>query len=328
MSDQAKRAVIFGITGQDGSYLAEFLLHKGYEVFGVVRPRSTGVDASNLAALEGHERIWLRTGDVTDEDSVRRTLQTVQPHEIYNLAAVSFVAQSWRSLDLVMQTNAMGAVHVFRAARDYCPKARIYQASSSEQFGNAEPPQTELTPMRPVSPYGVAKLTAHAMASVFRLSYGLFVACGICFNHESERRGQAFVSRKIARGVAEIVRGVADTLTLGDLTPSRDWGYAPDYVEAMWLMLQQDMPDDFVIATGRSRSVREMVQAAFAHVNLFDWQPYVREDPDLTRPVEVRRLVGYARKAQRVLGWQPTVTFEQMVGRMVDAEIAALEATT
>lgn len=317
------RALIFGIAGQDGSYLSDLLVGKGYEVFGFVRHHAAGLALDNIAP-ETVEAITFLTGDMADEDSIRRTMQ-LKPDEVYNLAAMSFVATSWSNVDAVMDINALGAMRVFRAVRDMAPAAKVYQASSSEMFGrDTAPPQAEHSLMRPISPYGVSKLTAHHMANVHRLSYGTFISCGICFNHESERRGPHFVSRKIARGVALIAAGLTDTLTLGDMTARRDWGYAPDYVDAMWLMLQQDVPDDFVIASGRSHSVAEFAMSAFRHVGITDWKPYLREDPDLRRPVEIPRLLGATTKARRVLGWQPTVEFDDMVARMVDAEQEAL----
>lgn len=317
------RALIFGISGQDGSWLSDLLVEKGYEVFGFLRQHAAGLALDNLEP-ETAEAITFIMGDMADEDSIRRAME-VKPDEVYNLAALSFVHTSWGNVDNVMDINALGAARVFRAVRDLAPQAKVYQASSSEMYGrDAPPPQAEHTPMRPVSPYGVSKLAAHHLANVHRLSYGTFISCGICFNHESERRGAHFVSRKIARTVALIAAGHADTLTLGDITARRDWGYAPDYVRAMWMMLQADMPDDFVVASGRSHSVAEFAQEAFRHIGIVDWKPYLRTDPDLSRPVEIPRLIGAAGKARRLLGWTPEVEFDQMVARMVDAEMEAL----
>jgi GDPmannose 4,6-dehydratase len=263
--------------------------------------------------------------DVTDAHSVASIVEQLDPHEIYNLAAMSHVGSSWATVDPVFRTNLLGLHNILEAVRLHSPDARVYQASSSEMYGNINPPQDEVTPMRPVSPYGVSKLAAHHLAGVYRLSHGLFVSCGICHNHESERRSPMFLSRKVARGVAAIVHGTADTLTLGNMEARRDFGYAPDYVEAMWMMLQQESPDDFVIATGQSHSVAELVEAAFSSVGLVDWRQYVRADPALVRPTEIHRLLGSAKKAERILGWRPTVGFYDMIGRMVKHEVEALK---
>ncbi len=319
-------ALIFGVTGQDGSWLAEFLLDKGYEVVGAIRRHSTGPALDNLpqAVVEAPGMRFV-VADLTDDETVRTAVASVKPDEVYNLAALSFVAHSWRNVDQVMDVNALGAARVFRAVRDEAPKAKVYQASSSEMYGrDAPPPQDELSRMRPVSPYGVSKLAAHALANVYRLSFGTFISCGICFNHESERRGIEFVSRKIARGVAQIADGRVDVLILGDTTTRRDWGYAPEYVRAMWLMLQQDMPDDFVIATGHSHTVAEFAESAFRHVGILDCEPYIRRDERLERPVDIPRLIGAPAKAKRLLGWQAEMPFDEMVARMVDAELEAL----
>ena len=318
-----KRAVITGITGQDGSYLAELLLEKGYEVTGVVRRSST----PNLWRIEHLvDRITLRPADLLDQLSLMRIIQDVRPHELYNLAAMSFVPASWDQPMLTGEFNAQGVTRVLEAIRQVDPEVRVYQASSSEMYGRVrEVPQTELTPFYPRSPYGVSKVFGHYITVNYRESYGLFAVSGILFNHESPRRGMEFVTRKVTDGVARIKLGLAETLSLGNLDAARDWGFAGDYVKAMWLMLQQEQPDDFVIATGVSHTVQQLVEAAFSHVDL-DWQKYVRTDPALLRPAEVDHLIGDASKAQKELGWVPVVNFGQLVGTMVDADLARLTA--
>jgi GDPmannose 4,6-dehydratase len=316
-----KRAVITGISGQDGSYLAELLLAKGYEVTGIVRRLS----ASNLWRIEHLlDRIALRPADLLDQLSIVRVIEDVRPHEFYNLAAMSFVPASWDQPMLTGEFNAQGVTRVLEAIRHVDPQIRLYQASSSEMYGRVrEVPQTELTPFYPRSPYGVSKVFGHYITVNYRESYGLFAVSGILFNHESPRRGMEFVTRKVSDGVARIKLGLADHLGLGNLDACRDWGFAGDYVLAMWLMLQQDRADDYVVATGISHSVRQLVEAAFAHVGL-DWQKYVRIDPAFLRPAEVDHLIGDASKARRVLDWEPTVDFEQLVAMMVDADIERL----
>ncbi len=317
----AKRAVITGISGQDGSYLAELLLEKGYEVTGVIRRSS----APNLWRIEHLlDRITLRPGDLLDQLSIMRIVQDVRPHEVYNLAAMSFVPASWDQPLLTGEYNSQGVTRMLEAIRQVDAGIKIYQASSSEMYGRVrEVPQTELTPFYPRSPYGVSKVFGHYITVNYRESYGLFACSGILFNHESPRRGLEFVTRKVSDGVARIKLGLADGLALGNLDACRDWGFAGDYVRAMWLMLQQDVADDYVIATGVSHSVRELVQAAFGHVGL-DWEKYVRIDPSFLRPAEVDHLIGDSSKARRQLGWDPSVTFEQLVGMMVDADLARL----
>jgi GDPmannose 4,6-dehydratase len=319
----AKRAVITGITGQDGSYLAELLLEKGYEVTGVVRRSS----APNLCRIEHLlDRIALRPADVLDQLSLMRIVADVHPHELYNLAAMSFVPASWDQPLLTGEFNAQGVTRVLEAIRQVDPGVRLYQASSSEMYGRVrEVPQTELTPFYPRSPYGVSKVFGHYITVNYRESYGMFACSGILFNHESPRRGLEFVTRKVSDGVARIKLGLADHLSLGNLDAHRDWGFAGDYVRAMWLMLQQDEPADYVIATGVSHSVRDLVQIAFGHADL-DWERHVRTDPALMRPAEVDHLIGDASKARRALGWEPTVTFEQLIAMMVDADIERLSA--
>ena len=319
----AKRAVITGITGQDGSYLAELLLEKGYEVTGIVRRLS----ASNHWRLEHLlDRITLRPADLLDQLSLVRVIQDVRPHEFYNLAAMSFVPASWDQPMLTGEFNAQGVTRVLEAIRQVDPGIRLYQASSSEMYGRVrEVPQTELTPFYPRSPYGVSKVFGHYITVNYRESYGIFAVSGILFNHESPRRGIEFVTRKVTDGVARIKLGLADHLGLGNLDARRDWGFAGDYVRAMWLMLQQEKADDFVIATGVSRSVRELVESAFDYAGL-DWKKYVRVDPAFLRPAEVDHLIGDSGKARRVLGWEPKVTFDQLIAMMVDADLDRLSA--
>ena len=317
------RAIITGITGQDGSYLAELLLAKGYEVVGVIR-RSSAPNFWRIRHLL--DRIELRPADLLDQLSLIRLIDDVRPSELYNLAAMSFVPASWDQPMLTGEFNAQGVTRVLEAIRHVDPKIRLYQASSSEMFGKVrEVPQTELTPFYPRSPYGVSKVFGHYITVNYRESYGLFACSGILFNHESPRRGIEFVTRKVTDGVARIKLRLADTLKLGNLEAQRDWGFAGDYVQAMWLMLQQDDPDDYVIATGLSHSVRDLVEIAFTHADL-DWQRYVKLDPDLIRPAEVDRLVGDASKAKRILNWEPDVAFRSLVCMMVDADLARLSS--
>jgi GDPmannose 4,6-dehydratase len=315
----AKRAIITGITGQDGSYLAELLLEKGYEVTGIVRRTSS----TNFWRIEHLlNRITIRAADLLDQLSLMRAVQDIKPHEFYNLAAMSFVPASWDQPLLTGDYNSQGVTRMLEAIRQVDTSIKIYQASSSEMYGRVrEVPQTELTPFYPRSPYGVSKVFAHYITVNYRESYGLFAVSGILFNHESPRRGLEFVTRKVTDGVARIKLGLSDHLSLGNLDAHRDWGFAGDYVRAMWLMLQQPEPDDYVIATGKSHSVRQLVETAFGHAGL-DWQKYVRLDPALLRPAEVDHLIGDASKAHRVLGWEPSITFEQLVAMMVDADLA------
>jgi len=314
----SKRAVITGITGQDGSYLAELLLANGYEVIGVVRRSS----APNYWRIEHLlDRITLRPADLLDQLSLLRLIQDVRPHEFYNLAAMSFVPASWDQPLLTGDFNAMGVTRVLEAVRQVDPEIKLYQASSSEMYGRVrEVPQTELTPFYPRSPYGVSKVFGHYITVNYRESYGLFAVSGILFNHESPRRGVEFVTRKVTDGVARIKLGLADHLALGNLDAKRDWGFAGDYVKAMWMMLQQPKADDYVIASGISHSVQNLVQVAFEHAGL-EWRKYVRTDPALLRPAEVDHLIGDASKAKRVLGWQPKVSFENLIHMMVDEDI-------
>ena len=318
----SKRALITGITGQDGSYLAELLLEKGYEVSGLVRRASS----TNYWRIEHLlDRIQLKPADLLDQLSVIRVIEAVRPHELYNLAAMSFVPASWDQPLLTGEFNAQGVTRVLEAVRQVDPSIRLYQASSSEMFGKVrEIPQTELTPFYPRSPYGVSKVFAHYITVNYRESYDLFAVSGILFNHESPRRGLEFVTRKVSESVARIKLGLADTLSLGNLDARRDWGFAGDYVRAMWLMLQQERADDFVIATGQSHSVRELVEAAFERVGL-EWQKYVRtDDPRFLRPAEVDHLIGDPSKARRALDWTPSVDFKGLVHMMVDTDLARL----
>jgi GDPmannose 4,6-dehydratase len=316
-----KRAIITGVTGQDGSYLAELLLSKGYEVTGVVRRSS----APNLWRIEHLlDRIALRPADLLDQLSIIRVIESVKPHEFYNLAAMSFVPASWDQPMLTGEFNAQGVTRVLEAIRQVDSSIRLYQASSSEMFGKVrEVPQTELTPFYPRSPYGVSKVYGHYITVNYRESYSLFACSGILFNHESPRRGLEFVTRKVTDGVARIKLGLAESLSLGNLDAYRDWGFAGDYVRAMWLMLQQENADDYVIATGIAHSVRDLVETAFGHAGL-DWQRHVRLDPALLRPAEVEHLIGDAAKARTKLGWVPEVDFTRLVKMMVDEDLARL----
>ncbi len=317
----AKRALITGITGQDGSYLAELLLEKGYDVFGVTRRSSTN-SFDRIAHII--DRITLLSGDLLDEHSLVSAMREAKPDEIYNLAAQSFVPTSWSQPVLTAEFTAVGVTRMLEAIRAAKPDARFYQASSSEMFGKVQQtPQNESTPFYPRSPYGVAKVYGHWITVNYRESYDLYACSGILFNHESVRRGLEFVTRKVSDGVARIKLGLASELRMGNLEARRDWGHARDYVRAMWLMLQQEKPDDYVIATGRTRSVKELVAAAFGHAGL-DWKKHVVTDKRFIRPAEVDVLVGDAAKAKRALGWEPHITFEQMIAEMVDTDLAAL----
>jgi len=316
-----KRALITGITGQDGSYLAELLLDKDYEVFGVVRRLS----APNVWRIQHLlPKITLLQADLLDQLSLIKAVETAQPSEFYNLGAMSFVPASWDQPMLTGEYNAQGVTRTLEAIRSVNPKIRFYQASSSEMFGRVrEVPQTEMTPFYPRSPYGVTKVFGHYITVNYRESYDLFACSGILFNHESPRRGIEFVTRKVTDGVARIKLGLTDKLMLGNRDACRDWGFAGDYVRAMWLMLQQDKPDDYVVATGEAHSVQQLVEVAFAHVGL-DWQKHVGVDPRYLRPAEVDHLIGDPSKAKKVLGWQPSVDFKGLVHMMVDADLARI----
>ncbi len=316
-----RRALITGITGQDGSHLAEFLLERGYEVHGMVRRSST----ERFERIDHiRDRLTLHQGDLLDQRSLVDTLRACTPQEIYNLAAMSYVAASWVQPTLTAEFTGTGVTRLLEAMREVCPEARFYQASSSEMFGKVrEAPQTETTPFYPRSPYGVAKAYGHFITINYRESYGLHATSGILFNHEGPRRGLEFVTRKITWHAAAIKLGLDVKLRLGNLDAERDWGYAGDYVRAMWLMLQQDQPDDYVIATGTSHSVGECLQVAFDHAGLATEECVVL-DPSLLRPAEVEHLVGDASKAKRVLGWEPEVSFEELIRMMVDSDLALL----
>jgi GDPmannose 4,6-dehydratase len=330
------KALITGITGQDGSYLAELLLSKGYQVHGVIRRASTfNTERIDHLYRDPHEpdvRLFLHHGDLTDGTGLRVLLERVEPDEVYNLGAQSHVRISFEQPEYTAEVVAIGALRLLEAVRDYEQRThrriRYYQAGSSEMFGNVAAPQHEQTPFRPRSPYGIAKVFAHYQTINYREAYGLFAANGILFNHESARRGETFVSRKITRAAARIALGLQERLYLGNLRARRDWGFAPDYVEAMWLMLQHHEPDDFVIATGESRTVQEFLQAAFGLLNL-DWQKHVAIDPRYLRPTEVDHLEGDASKAHRALGWRPRTSFDGMVQVMIehDLELARAERT-
>jgi GDPmannose 4,6-dehydratase len=316
-----RRALITGITGQDGSYLAELLLERGYQVHGMVRRSST----ETFQRLEQiRDDIVLHTGDLLDQSSLVDVLRECEPHEIYNLAAMSFVAASWNQPVLTSEFSGVGVTRMLEAMREVVPEARFYQASSSEMFGKVrEVPQKETTPFYPRSPYGVAKVYGHFITVNYRESYDLFACSGILFNHESERRGLEFVTRKVTHGAAAIKLGLQEELLLGNLDAERDWGYAKDYVEAMWMMLQQPEPDDYVIATGESHSVRDLVRIAFEHVGL-EPDKHVGTDPRYLRPAEVEHLVGDFSKARKKLGWEPRSSFDELVRLMVDADLELL----
>lgn len=317
-----KTALITGITGQDGSYLAELLLEQGYRVVGMTRRTSTDVHERIAHIVNDVEFV---SGDLLDQTSITGIVDRLRPTEVYNLAAQSFVPTSWAQPVLTGEFTALGVTRVLEAVRTVDPTIRVYQASSSEMFGKVqEVPQTENTPFYPRSPYGVAKVYGHWITVNYRESYGMYAVSGILFNHESERRGREFVTRKISDGVARIKLGLARELRLGNLDAQRDWGYAGDYVRAMWLMLQQDAPDDYVIATGRTHAVRDFVRIAFEAAGLGSFEPYVKIDPAFVRPAEVDLLIGSPEKAKKQLGWEPNVSFEQLVEKMVRSDIDLL----
>jgi GDPmannose 4,6-dehydratase len=317
-----KRALITGVTGQDGSYLADSLLGKGYTVFGLIR-RSSTVNFERIRHIQ--DKIEIMPGDLLDQNSLMNAVKESWPDEVYNLAAQSFVPTSWNQPVLTGEFTGLGVTRVLEAIRVVKPDIRFYQASSSEMFGKVrETPQNEKTPFYPRSPYGIAKVYGHWITVNYRESYNLFCCSGILFNHESPRRGKEFVSRKVTSAAARIKLGLEKELRMGNLDAKRDWGYARDYVEAMWRMLQQDKPDDFVIATGETHSVRELLEIAFGHLCL-DYKDFVVVDPKLVRPAEVDLLLGDPTKARKVLGWKPTVTFEELVTMMVDADLERLK---
>jgi GDPmannose 4,6-dehydratase len=318
-----KSALITGITGQDGSYLAEFLLEKGYKVFGLVR-RLSSPNYWRIQHLL--DKITILEGDLTDQVSLINAIKTAKPDEVYNLAAQSFVGTSWKQATLTSQVTGIGTLKLLEAVRLIAPKAKFYQASSSEMYGNAvENIQDEQTKFKPRSPYAIAKLYAHWMAINYKESYDMFVCCGILFNHESPRRGIEFVTRKITDGVAKIKLGLADDLTLGSLDSKRDWGYAGDYVEAMWLMLQQEEPENYVISTGMTHTVENFVQAAFEAAGIANWKKYIKQDPKFMRPAELHTLQGSSKKAEEKLGWKPKINFKELVKMMVDEDVKRLQ---
>jgi GDPmannose 4,6-dehydratase len=318
-----KRALITGVTGQDGLYLSELLLSKGYEVFGLVR----GQNNPKLPLLQQElPEVQVLTGDLLDLSSLMRALGSAQPTEVYNLGAISFVAYSWENAHLTTDVTAKGVLNMLEATRLYAgddlSRVRFYQASSSEMFGKVQQvPQTEETLLWPRSPYGVAKVFGHYMTINYRESYGMHASSGILFNHESPRRGPEFVTRKVTRAVARISLGLQESVSLGNLDAKRDWGFAGDYVKAMWMMLQQEQADDYVVATGETHSIRELLDVAFRHVGIDDWDRFVLQDPRFFRPAEVDLLVGDASKARKVLGWEPEVDFRGLVTMMVDSDL-------
>lgn len=318
-------AFVTGMTGQDGPYLAKLLIEKGYQVYGLVK-RYSNPNLDNIRFLGIQDDIELVTGDITDENSMNHLMRSLQPREVYNLAAQSFVGISWDLNKLTTEVNSMGPLNILNAIRSHSPNSRFYQASTSEMFGNATEPglQGETTPFRPRSPYGVSKLYSHWMTINFRESYSLYACSGILFNHESPLRGREFVTRKITDGVARIKLGLADSITLGNLDSARDWGFAGDFVEAMWLMLQQPEARDYVIATGQQHTIRELLTVAFEHVGIDPWENLVKSDPRFKRPAELYSLCGDSARARELLGWQPRTDFGTMIRDMVDADLARL----
>ena len=318
-----KTALITGISGMDGSHLADFLLEKGYKVYGMER-RSSYVNNINTKHLE--DQVTILTGDMTDQNPLFRCLKESNPDEVYNLAAQSFVGESWNTPEQTSNVTGLGVLRVLEAIREFNPKIKFYQASSSEMFGRmVENPANENTPFYPRSPYGVSKLYGHWITKNYRESYDMYACSGILFNHESERRGIEFVTRKISDGVAKIKLGLADHITLGNLDAERDWGYAPDYVEAMWLMLQQNTPDDYVIATGEKHSIRDFLEASFNYIGINDWESYVKQDARFMRPAEVDVLRGDYTKANKELNWTPKTSFNELVKIMVDNDLKLLK---
>ena len=317
-----KTALVTGINGMDGSHLSDLLLSKGYKVFGMER-RSSSKNRTNTLHLE--DKVTFLQGDLTDQNSLLRCLKESNPDEVYNLAAQSFVGESWNTPEHTSEVTGLGVLRILEAIREFNPKIKFYQASSSEMFGRmVENPANENTPFYPRSPYGVSKLYGHWITKNYRESYDMFACSGILFNHESEKRGIEFVTRKISDGVAKIKLGLADYISLGNLDAKRDWGYAPDYVKAMWLMLQQETPDDYVIATGNTYSIREFLDIAFNHVGIKNWEPYIKQDPRFMRPAEVDVLRGDFTKAKENLDWIPKTSFVNLVKKMVDNDINLL----
>lgn len=326
MDKKSKTALITGITGQDGSYLTEFLLAKDYEVHGIIR-RASVFNTERIEQIyqdphESHRRLFLHYGDLSDASNLNQIIKTVKPDEIYNLGAQSHVKVSFEIPEYTANADALGTLRLLDAVRDSGVNTKIYQASSSEMFGEVlETPQKESTPFNPASPYGAAKVFAHHLCKIYREGYSMFISNGILFNHESPRRGKTFVTRKITTGIASILAGKTDKIYLGNLDAKRDWGFAPEYVEAMWKMLQQEKPEDFVIATGETHSIHEFLDEAFSLVNITDWKKYIGIDPKYYRPVEVSLLQGDAGKAKKVLGWQPKVKFKELVKIMLEADL-------
>ena len=316
-----KRALITGINGMDGSHLADFLLGKGYEVYGMER-RSSSKNRTNTSHLEG--KITFINGDLSDQNSLLRCVKESNPDEVYNLGSQSFVGESWNTPEQTSDVTGLGVLRVLEAIREYGKSIKFYQASTSEMFGRMENLANEDTPFYPRSPYGVAKLYGHWIAKNYRESYDMFNCCGILFNHESERRGIEFVTRKITDGVARIHLGLQDKIVLGNLDTKRDWGYAPDYVESMWTMLQQDEPDDYVVATGKTHSLGEFLDSAFQHIGITDWEKYVGQDERYMRPADVFYLAGDSTKAREELGWTPKTSFEEMIYKMVENDLRLL----
>ncbi len=318
-----KRALITGINGMDGSHLADLLLEKGYEIYGMER-RTSSPNRTNTSHLEG--KITFVNGDLTDQNSLLRCLKESQPDEVYNLGSQSFVGESWNTPEQTGDVTGLGVLRMLEAIREYDKDVKFYQASSSEMFGRmVENPAKETTPFYPRSPYGVAKLYGHWITKNYRESYDMFACSGILFNHESERRGVEFVTRKITDGVARIHLGLQDKITLGNLDAKRDWGYSPDYVEVMWLMLQQDIPDDYVVATGETHSIRKFLSIAFNQIGIDDYEKYIEIDKRYMRPAEVEYLRGDSSKAREVLGWKPKTSLEEMISKMVDNDIKKYE---
>jgi GDPmannose 4,6-dehydratase len=318
-----KRALITGITGMDGSHLADFLLSKGYIVFGMER-RSSQKNRENTKLLEGNSNFTFLNGDLSDQNSILRVLKISKPNEVYNLGAQSFVSESWNTPEQTANITGLGALRVLEAIREYGEDIKYYQASTSEMFGNMKGVANEHTIFNPRSPYGVAKLYGHWITKNYRESYNMFNVSGILFNHESERRGIEFVTRKITDGVARIKHGLQDNIILGNLETSRDWGYAPDYVESMWMMLQQDKPNDYVIATGQTHELRDFLSIAFEKIGISNWEKYILQDKKFMRPADVYYLKGDATKAKHNLDWKPKTSFEEMISIMVDNDIRKL----
>jgi len=324
-----KTALITGILGQDGAYMAKFLLEKGYKVYGLMR-RYSAPNFGNLEYLDVLGKVELLSADMIDECSLINIIKSIKPDEVYNLAAQSFVGDSWDQAKLTTEVNSLGVLYLLNAIKLFSPTTKFYQASTSEMFGNSNFSglQTEETPFHPRSPYAISKLYSYWITNNFKESYGLFCCNGILFNHESPIRGREFVTRKISEGVAKIKLGLADKITLGNITSKRDWGFAGDYVEAMWLMMQQEKPDNYIISTGETHSIEDFLNVAFNHVGISDWQKYIELDPRFKRPAELFALHGKSDKARLVLGWTPKVSFEELAKMMVDADLQRLKVNS